>query len=298
MTFESSPSFAVNPPRGCGRKKAGGFYLGAGFSMRGKLLPVAHLFGEAKRGGENPTFLVPPRQVVFGNLAASLVLGEFVSVDTPISAEAFEQDGLPAMGKLYESLAMRADTEVAFDHVGSRHYTAWQFAEELRQYGPSRRVPERLAQLIAPRLPIAIVFTHSQIPVFDSYEDRDILIELLREVRGDIHELEHADAVWLRPHWGLYASNDNGEVHAMRPILWAIDRLKNDPGLPGREPIWADISAELGAVTMIEQAFACSWITKVDYVLKPGESAAEVATPLASKGIGVIDLSLSTEEEE
>jgi hypothetical protein len=138
-----SDIYFPNPKRGCGTKVPGGFYAETEMSRGGVLNLWTWLLGDGLEGGINCLLNIPPRRAIYGNLAASLVIGEFVGADVPMEGIGI----FDALHEMFDGLRGRTADIALFDHVGSQYYTPWSFAQEVMAYGPSRRIPPALARV-------------------------------------------------------------------------------------------------------------------------------------------------------
>lgn len=276
--------YQSNPKRGCGQKVEGGFYAEAEMGPGGMLAPWTWVLGDGLEGGVNCLAAVPPRRSLYGNTAASLVLGEFVGADVPVYF-------MDEQSREYERLRRRAGTVALFDHVGSQFYSAWSFANECKLYGPSRRLSPLLAKELAQKVPIPIVFTHGRMPLFRGEAARARAIWLMNElVDGFEPEKLYLEATWLAADWGVRAAMGNGAESWLRPLLSVWHRLERDWTAVKDNPLFQEARAIFDECLLVEQPFGISWITKVGYVPKQGEDVAEAAQEMGRQGIGVIDL--------
>ena len=284
-------NYVSNPKRGCGYKVAGGFYAECEFGAGGILSPWTWVLGDGLEGGVNCLAAAPPRRTVYGNLAGSLVLGELVGSDVPLY---FVKDD-EAM--VYEGLKQRSGTVALFDHVGSKFYTAWSFAEECKQYGPSRRLSPVMARELAGQVPLPIVFTHGRMPLFRSVEARSKAIWLMNElIDGFVLEDYGVGPTWLAESWGIYSGMENGADSWLRPLLSVWHRLEKDWHLVKDNPLFQEAKVIFDNCLLVEQLFGVSWITKVGYVPEKEEDVQEVAQRMGKMGIGVIDLEAEGEQ--
>lgn len=154
---------AQNPQRGCGTLKKGGYYLQSKSSPDGTLRAWTWLLGSGVLDdagtSKQPLITCPPRQMEVISLIAS--------IDAGLKIYDAEKEELAALWKQYGELPHR----VILDHVGKCHYpTPLEFAVETRMYGPSRRIPGHIARVVANRLPIPVIFTHSVIPLASKHD--------------------------------------------------------------------------------------------------------------------------------
>lgn len=275
------PHYEPDPPRGCGRKVPGGFYAEADFAPPGPLNAWTWCLGDGVEGGFNCTAVIPPRRALFGNLAATLAVGEFISLDVPFDPHT------TGVSLAYKRLSNRTSREALFDHVGAVHYTAASFADEVRLLGPSRRMPPQMARIVAGMVPLPAVYTFP-LPRFRTEAQRAAVIDLLPLLIDDLEPVS-TTATWMETDWGIYAGMDDGRAHYMRPLLGILDRIQNEWDLVGANPYYRQMRALLDDAPLVETPFGVSWITKVNYVPKPDDPAG-IAANLAQFGIGVLDL--------
>jgi hypothetical protein len=274
--------YKANPKRGCGTKKKGGFYLEGGeLDEGGTLWTATYFFGsgllvdmDSIRG---VNIQVPPRQMNIHNIPGTIAnaqlepaTSKFVPVDT-------------ANWTVYQNLkGKRVKRLGIIDHVGSSYYTPWTFSEETRMLGPSRRTTEEFAFTVAALIqrygPIPVLFTHSEIPVFETAVDReDALTTLMMEPSRKMLE-----PTWLWEDFGMYAGMDPGNTHYMRHILRAMDSGET-----------------FDNVMTIEQPFVASWYTRVTYTLpEDGRINDKIQNMYDAGLINIIDLDQIEEAEE
>ncbi|GIK54583.1 MAG: hypothetical protein HND44_00895 [Chloroflexi bacterium] len=273
-------NYTPNPIRGCGRKKRGGFHLKAGLSPFGRLNAVTYCLGSGVETGENLVVDISARGVWLGDLAASLVSGQFINIHDSWTAPADQTDW-------YTQMLRKVGKPVLFDHVGKAHYSPASFVNELLAYGPSRRVPGPVAEQIAGLTPIAILFCHDDMPLFIGAAQRDELLSLLDT--DDLIDRQLAPT-WRHPDWGLGIDNDDGRDHYLVDVIQAMDEDTACPCV-GR---WA-VPVFLKDVPKARQPFAMSWITHVSYVAQKeeetGETLGEVTERMRQKNIQVLVLS-------
>lgn len=264
-------NYTPNPTRGCGRKKRGGFYLEAGRSPFGTLNAVTYCLGSGVESGENLVVDISARGVWLGDLAASFISSQFITIHDPWTAPEDQ-------AAWYTQMLARVGKPVLFDHVGKAHYSPASFVHELREYGPSRRVPGPVAEQIASLTPIAILFCHDDMPLFSGASQRDELLSLLDS--GDCTDQQLAPT-WRHPDWGLGIENDDGRDHYLVAVIQAMDED-------------ASVQTFLKTVPKTRQSFAVSWITHVSYVAQKeeetGEAYDEVTARMRQKNIQVLVL--------
>lgn len=237
--------------RGCGSLVPGGFYAQSEPSSRGSLRAWTWTLGTMiDASGAHNVLLSPPRrgQMII-NLPATLASGRLVISPTEHEHER-EYPGLrnvPRAGLI--------------DHVGSAYYTAWSFANEIMRAGVSRRVTSDMARLIAPYVPMPILFTHHDIPLPDEGMAADMEAAAWDEnVPDDLVRLPS----FALPTWGT--RNAQPQHWGERVLRWiAQARDGRDSSLPPYAP------DQWQTVPMMEQAFGLSWVCSVVYVSKGDE---------------------------
>jgi len=272
--------YFANPARGCGTKKRGGYYAESEMEAGGILNMWTWLLGDGLEGGENCLLSIPPRRAIYGNLAASLALGEFIPLDAPTDFNGLEG--------FYEALKGRTSSVALFDHVGSKFYTSWAFATEAKQYGPSRRIMPAMAEELAKYVPLPIVFTHSQMPLFRDEVERAEAVYFIEELMGVNGADLSMEAIWFNQEWGIYSGNDAGDSHYMTYILSLMWRLKK--WTDKQDDLYQEARKFFNGLNYAEQPFGVSWITRVGYVPKNDADETDVADDLTAKGINLIDL--------
>jgi len=239
-----------NPPRGCGRAKEGGFYARGDVGPGGTLSAWSWVLGEHLIGKFNYTISVPARQMQMIHLPATLITGKMMT--TPVDLSDFPHlRNLPPICLL--------------DHVGSAFYTPYSFYSECVQHGPSRRIPENIAKVLAGHTPIPIMFTHDWLPVVD-HERIDALLAWSQNKRDRLS----FDPTPLDADWGITVeSNYRGRDHWIIPIIRQMHEASN-----GEQCHLTKIMPpELVNDTLIaEQVYGISWITSVVYVAKDGDT--------------------------
>lgn len=257
-----------NPDRGCGNLREGGCYLQASFSERGNLLPVTWTLGEHVYGGRNLFAEVPPRENVFIDPEMTIDACDLVLYNNGQSLRAageFVASELPQLQRLGDIALI--------DHVGMNNYTAWSFAAELMRYGPSRRVPPKLAKQVANLCPIRIFFT-ADLPYFETEAQRNDFIRACEITLPD--DVEY-DVTWKYLEWGARLRQDetdeslrakSGAWHYLIPILKYLDR----------EGDWMDLKP-------FEGIYCFSWITEVHYVVPKGQDESDVPEDLIEAGV-------------
>lgn len=241
--------------RGCGHLVPGGYYLSSvGCDSRmGSLQAVTFPFGDSLKDIVFCKGVVPSRGMLLIDPAATFTLQ---SITTPTKLLALQGDE----ADLYHSLRERVLEVGLIDHVGRRHYTSAEFTSELYDRMPNRRVHPDVARKIAPMLPLPVIFTHSQIPVFRSSDERGQALSLYQEYAelGDVF----IDTNWMRPEWGLFAHHDDGRDHFMIPILALLDKLTRDWQQLAHSPWWRKVKEFFDSLQYAEQPFAISWFVQ------------------------------------
>ena len=291
----SSPptSQPVNPVRGCGTLAKGGFYLQAEGGEGGTLNRTTWVLGthvlNTEHWRKDNIFVdAPPRSMVYINPAATLVKGSIVyadgmddnvgrEIETPLTEEE---------GNLYDDLRRAIGTFGILDHVGSAYYsTPFEFAEEVWQYGPSRKVPETMLRWLSENhmFPVPVFFAHSRMPVFATMSMREEIFRLACKNCGEDPKdpAWQYGPTWMRADrgWGMtIASTDTGGDHYLIPILKSLSRLPTeDFALAGRD-----------AGIYHQTLFLASWFTRGAYVLKdendPGMSGTGIINIDIEKG--------------
>lgn len=274
--------YKANPKRGCGTKKKGGFYLEGGeLDEGGTLYTATYFFGtgllEDMDTVRGVNIHVPPRQMNIHNIPGTIAnaqleaaTSKFVPVDTENWA-------------LYQHLkGGRVKRLGIIDHVGSSYYTPWTFSEETRMLGPSRRTTEDFAFTVAGLIqrfgPIPVLFTHSEMPVFETEVDReDALTALMLEPSRKMLQ-----ATWFWGDFGMYNGMNPGITHYMRHVLRAMNNGET-----------------FDNVTTIEQPFVASWYTRVTYTLPEDGKVSDKIQQMYDAGlINVLNLDEIEEAEE
>lgn len=276
--------------RGCGSAVPGGFYLSATRGAGGILEPWTWLLGDGVEGGYNVYLNPPERMHTLFNLPYTLATSEH-------QTEAV--DGVTLVSPLD-----RLKPIAILDHVGKAHYDPYQFADEVEQLLPNRRISHELAAKLVPLCPIPIVFTHEHIPVVHNTLHRQILLEWAldtirkqsRYTDSGLYEARdyYKAAVWTNEKWGLKTRDSDGKDHWLVPVLQAINLvggIKNIPDMmqtyveagghdaDGNPPPrgggaeYAEDDYMLSSeISWIEQPFGASWITRVTYVAKDDDT--------------------------
>ena len=282
--------YQTNPTRKCGKKKADGFYGEAGDSCAGGFLwPWTWLLGD----GIDKTILanVPPRKMVLINPAATIAAGELVWKGDAGTIEDME---------LYNQLSADKTKSIGVgDHVG-RMYTPYNFAQECKLYGPSRKMTEQEAAAIGKLIhhvgPLPIMFTHSEMPIFKDIEQRDEALRLIAECRNVDLSHYYLSPVWEDKNWGQYAVSDHlhGSNNYLVLVLEFLDRLFKDWKEYKIEPGYKEARDFFKGISFVEQPFGLSWLTNISYTLpKDGESKRDLDV---IPGLKIIDLNGDDDE--
>jgi len=237
--------------RGCGTLKEGGFYCRGDRSPNGTLQAWVWALGQHIIGGQNYTVTVPARQMQVINLPQTLLRMRLVS-------DVKEPRGDIRWTDNFERLPVVA----VIDHIGADNYTPWSFAQECRDMGPSRRIPENVAKVIAQHCPMPILFTHSDMPLVDER----VLDEVSRW--ADVPAGAAFEPAPFAPRWGLNRNDYRGDDHWIIPVLEQLHRSKATANnlikhLPA--PVAENI-------LFAEQLLGISWITRCVYIAPEGES--------------------------
>lgn len=245
-----------NPTRGCGTLKQGGFYARGTSGPGGILLQWTWLLGHMwdGEGAKNLTWEVPPRAMQIINLPFS------------IYHETIVQD--LDLVKLADTQPFTLPTLALADHVGSNHYTSWQFAQECQAHGPSRRIPRAIAAQIAQMTPIPIVFTHDWMPLSPGAGFIP-LIEWTNDAA-----LRYEGPTWEREGYGFTIRDTyDGSDHWVLPVLQAMHEQAGGH-VKGLEKIMPVTLTEFIVTT--EQALGVSWINEVQYIVEGNETDEEL----------------------
>lgn len=257
----------ANPERGCGRLHAGGYYAQGIGSAYGSLIDAWCLATCIQ--DEFNLFVTPvnKRQLELINLPATLEMGNVrLPSDPTIELTRPALKGLPRYALL--------------DHVGTKFYTPYQFAQEVFAHGPSRRIPEHVAAQIAPYTPMPIVFTHSQIPLLtiEGIASIAALTSTFDNISGDSLATARVCS-WHDPKWGLYIGNHNGSDHWSLPVLkYEADNL-------------------LLPFPHHEQIFFISWINRIVYIASENDDQDKIER-LTKKGIEPVVAALADEVKQ
>ncbi len=241
-------SSIANPKRGCGRLKAGGCYARGDFSSGGTLNAWTWTLGEHIIGRQNLMMNVAPRQMQLINLPGTLATGR-------LTTESLGVEQLPP-----EHAIQRLPQYALIDHVGSAHYTAWEFAQETIRHGPSRRLPRGIAKVLAKHTPIPIVFCHSWLPLAD-----EMHVDGLLAWAATKREDKYFGPTFDHPDWGLGQGDWKGGGH------WVTDVVSRMHFAGKGKPchLTKIMAPELVENTLLEEMiFGISWITRLVYVAR------------------------------
>lgn len=281
-------AYQANPQRGCGTKKADSTYAeGGSFSSGGALHPFSWILGDGMEHGTNLLIGQAPMGMTWFNPAATLTRGELVWAD----AEFVPQTDTEA--ELYEHYKTKTRTVGLLDHVGSSHYTAYEFYDEVTEYGPSRKIPKKFAGMIAKVInkmgPVPIWFTHSDLPLFREDPQQWAVLDAIKGVMSEDPDWlnKNFEPTWLHENWGQYARGNQyqGNDHYLRLVTSYVSAVK---GRDRDTPAWGDLIDAIGKAPMVEQVFGASWICKISYTLKDDGTADEDV--LSIPGLNIIDL--------
>lgn len=286
-----------NPKRGCGTKDNDACYAeGSEFSADGMLQPWVWLLGDGIN--ENLYLEVPPRQVIMINPVATITLQSLIGLEWPYEIP-------EELQPLYERLNQATKSLGIADHVGATAYSAFSFAAEVLDYGPSRRISKdmarELAEIVFNSGPIPMLFTHNRMPVFRHAEDRlnaRMLIEDCMD-KLDWNRHDYLKPTWLHDNWGMYRNNWVGNEHYMLPILTGLSIIDHGWKEVKNSKPWQRLKDFLGNadhVRFMEQPFGMSWLCKITYTLdENGQADPEM---LDVPGINILDLDAIEELDE
>ena len=216
----------ANPPRACGRKKSGAYYLETpGMGEGGVLRPWTWVLGDGLQ--DIIEVEAPARGVMVIDLPC-LMDGQGISHPLPFSAD----DG---RSEFQLSTHGKFGTAALIDHIGTNNYSAYSFYDEARQHGVSRRVTFNDAMVASDHVMrksvLPIVFTHSNVPVFGNKLERDLALVMALECYPDgyMYNILNMDATWRNPSFGSSnraGSDYCGQDHYLIPILWMVDDIR------------------------------------------------------------------------
>jgi len=258
--------YMVPRARGCGMPVKSGTYLASDGSSGGSIKTATWLLDWCLTDAPSAQFTVqvPPRAMMQIDPLASVLTRSLVP---PGTMEPTVTDDLAQVGVLGRfGLA---------DHVGESNYTPWSFFQELREQGPSRRVPHAVAAELAKHLPCTIIF-FMPLPIIGTRQEVDNWltfgnragIETVAGQRNDNHNFRLAPT-WEHPRWTILTrlwdggprleTPYYGEDHFEIAVIAAAD--------------FAGSERNAVAQTWVEMPFAVSVITKARYILRDGEDA-------------------------
>lgn len=293
-----------NPARGCGTKQHDAYYMEGDVGAGGALWAWTWFLGD---GLDNYIWIspkdVPVRGTVVANPAACIIEQVFIKGEVPYEADLILKD-------YYRDMLTRTRHIGSADHVGSKYYSAWEFALETREYGPSRRITKKMAKVFAELFmkygPFPMLFAH-KLPVFNSQSQRDHVLEAVQACTTETINWQGKwfDACWEYGEWGQYAreGQDNGYRHFMVPVLQAIGEWERSMSLVPDGYVdehWARAKEQFKKLRYIEQVFGASWMTGITYTLpKEGDKdrAAEKAQE-AIPGIEILDIDEHEKEKK
>ncbi len=252
-----------NPVRGCGTLVPGGFYLQNSSSPIGTLSPITWVLGNGVAGDCHPFIEIPPRGAMEFNPAATLLFNEFCETRPEIDVD----DLIP-----YEDMAKRTGHIGIADHVGAEHYTAHAFVSELRELGMSRHVSPDFAFMVNKWVrkqgAVPVFFTHPQIPVFRSVDEREVAYRLAREyfVNDSAQDVDlfWSHETWKHPEWGMNVKYPwKGWGHEYVLILALVDAAYNAK----KEDRYYGARKIIRQWEYQESWFVATWCNRVCYVL-------------------------------
>lgn len=243
--------YTGNPERGCGFK-SDGYYLTGESGARGTLAPVTVTMGDMLLGGENLHFDLEP------------IVTHWIDPERTVDTQQIHFME-PSMGDRRAGIYTGAERPqvarlgmyAAAHHVGATYYTPFQHMHEVALHGPSLRVDARVAQALAPYLPMRIFFHFDKLPMFrdqEHYEHftHEVLLTEFDAYFGSLKRISNGfrwDDILNAPTWSFYEwggriGEDQGLWHASLPICAFLD-VSGD---------WLDLRGEPGI-------FYYSWIT-------------------------------------
>jgi hypothetical protein len=292
MGVPKTKGYTPNPVRGCGKKHPGGFYLESETSEGGLLSRLTWLLGTHVDDREfdihfgNIYTDHPNLGMSIINPAATIAKGKIVNKrDKKIILSPIEND-------FYIDLIDQIGKLALLDRVGSMYYTPWSFAQELWDYGPSRKVSKQAMEIVAPFLPVPIVFCHGQMPIYGRNSSLNAL-DTAETALGYNNKGEYRySPTWTDPLWGTSETHEHsGDDHYLLPILRAMDQIGKVQD-SNKERL-ASIAMSLTPASKAETVFVSSWITRGTYVRKdendPGVSIENVQNILLEQEkVGVL----------
>lgn len=256
-------NYVTNPQRGCGTKKDNSCYAeGLGFSSDGALWNFVWALGDGLK--INLPIKAAAKGMTFFNPAATLAAEELVYADHEFKPQT------DIIAERYERLKRATPTIGLLDHVGKSYYSVDSFVSEVREYGPSRKIPKRLARTIAKVQmkigPIPIFFTHSEIPIFRSVSEQGKIIDITDRCIDSVNwDSKNYEPTWYHERWGQYARSDNytGSDSYLCTILSALGGIR-DLGETSPQP-YRELKAAMKETRIVEQIFGASWIGRITY---------------------------------
>ena len=271
-----------NPQRGCGQLKEGGFYARGDVGTGGTLSSWTWTLGEHVIGGKNLNISVPARQMQVINLPATLHRRQ-------MSTEAVELFADNPLAKL--------PAYALLDHIGSEYYTPWSFMLECSQHGPSRRIPQNIANAIAKHCPIPIVFTHTWLPVVDEHYWADLCQWTAPGVAPALWTTEPTYEV---TEWGIRRDDWHGGLDRNGLIHWIIPTLRqmHEAGGGKEKHLSQIMPAELAENTLLsEQIYGISWITRCVYIASENDND-QTLEELMQAGIEPVRAAAESDDED
>ncbi len=286
-----------NPTRGCGTMSDDSFYLkGDGFSSNGDLWLLTWVLGDGF--DEVMLFDLPSRGVTAINPAATIATRELI----PVRPQ-FRSTSETIMAR-YKDMLTRTRKIGVGDHVGSDNYSAYSFAKELKEHGPSRKISrdtaDVFAKLIMEQGPVPIMFTHSRIPLFRSLYEQEKALEYVQSTLSEEINWgnKNENATWLHDNWGQYAVKGQytGSDHYLIPVLSMLGEIDRNWRRHMHTEAWHDVRDWAKSLDYVEQPFCLSWLTGVTYTL-PATDKEQAAEIVGRDMPGVDILDLDAEEE-
>ena len=166
------------------------------------------------------------------------------------------------------------------DHVGKCFYTPWEFALECMTLGTSRRLARPVARKLAKQTPFPIFFSHSDIPLFENFDQAYAVFLRALETQTNGGPQASWCPTWYEDDFGLEVSDYNGDKHAMVDVL---GYLSKEAAENKKRKVRYNIIANYE-----EAVFGASWITDVVQIVGEDE---EVEESLAAAGVqkGVLE---------
>lgn len=271
----------VNVVRGCGSRKKGGYYLEAETNPNGTLNLITYCFGShidapPASPAENLIAEIPSRGLWLGDLAASFLTGEWIFEKNPYSPPLRHT-------AVYEEFQQRFHCPIALgDKVSKEYYSCASFINEVREHGPSRKIPEHIAKKIARHLPLPIIFFFD-LPLFSSKQQRDAALQVANiDLAG-----YDTDALWNLPEYGISVEYPNdGVLHFMSNLIYRLE-----------EDVIRGFIREEGIQTAVMPGCIC-WLNQVRYMLDDGEDSSITQEKLSPFGIEVVDLDVYQDDHD